>query len=99
MYEIIFSSSAQRYLKKIKDKNLKEKFREAAYKISENPYIAAEKHGDLAGIRSMDVKYDGVNYEMAYRIYEIGDKKVVVILAGTRENFYDELKRIAKQYQ
>ncbi len=35
MYEIIFSSSAQRYLKKIKDKNLKEKFREAAYKISE----------------------------------------------------------------
>ncbi len=47
----------------------------------------------------MDVKYDGVNYEMAYRIYEIGDKKVVVILAGTRENFYDELKRIAKQYQ
>ena len=37
-------------------------------------------------------RYGGVNYE-------IDGKKVVVILAGTRENFYDELKRIAKQYK
>ncbi len=99
MYEVVFAPPAERYLKKLKNKRLKEKFREAVKLISENPYIANEKIGDLSGIRSYDVRYDGVNYEMAYKIYEIDDKKVVVILAGTRENFYDELKRIAKQYK
>lgn len=42
------------------------------------------------------MKYSGVNYEIAYRIYEDGDKLIVVILAGTRENFYEELKRISR---
>ena len=92
MYEVIFAPPAERYLKKLKDKRLKEKFKEAVKLISENPYIAKEKNGDLSGFRSYDVRYDGVNYE-------IDGKKVVVILAGTRENFYDELKRIAKQYK
>lgn len=99
MYEVIFAPPAERYLKKLKDKRLKEKFKEAVKLISENPYIAKEKTGDLSGFRSYDVRYDGVNYEMAYKIYEIDGKKVVVILAGTRENFYGELKRIAKQYK
>lgn len=63
---------------------LKEKFKEAVKLISENPYIAKQKTGDLSGLRSYDVRYDGVNYEMAYKIYEIDGKKVVVILAGTR---------------
>ncbi|WP_148411904.1 type II toxin-antitoxin system RelE/ParE family toxin [Murimonas intestini] len=36
------------------------------------------------------------SYEIAYRIYEEDDKVVVVILAGTRENFYEELKRYMK---
>lgn len=54
------------------------------------------KIGDLSGIRPYDVRYDGINYELAYRIYETDGKKVVVILAGTRENFYDEPKRIVK---
>ena len=97
MYEVIFAPPAERYLKKLKDKRLKEKFKEAVKLISENPYIAKEKTGDLSGFRSYDVRYDGVNYEMAYKIYEIDGKKVVEILAGTRENFYDELKRYIKK--
>lgn len=99
MYKILIAPPAERYFKKIKDKKLKMKFKDAMSIIAENPYVAEEKRGDLSGFRSYDVKYDGVNYEMAYKIYEIDDKKVVVILAGTRENFYDELKRIAKQYK
>lgn len=35
-------------------------------------------------------------YEIAYTISEFNGKKVVVLLAGTRENFYDELKRYIK---
>jgi len=47
-------------------------------------------------LNGYDVKYSGVNYELAYRIYEEENRFVVVILAGTRENFYEELKRLIK---
>ena len=36
-------------------------------------------------------------YEIKYsKSYEENEQFVVVILAGTRENFYDELKRLLK---
>ncbi|MBP3359765.1 MAG: type II toxin-antitoxin system RelE/ParE family toxin [Clostridia bacterium] len=98
MYEIIFAPPAEKYFKKLRDKKLKQKLKDAIIKISDNPYIAEEKRGDLSGFRSYDVSYNGTNYEIAYRVYEINGKKVVIVLAGTRENFYEELKRIARNY-
>ena len=53
-------------------------------------------HCDLAGIYGYDVKYKGINYEIAYVIKNINGKKIIVLLAGTRENFYEELKRYIK---
>ena len=53
-------------LKKLRDKKLKNAFYEALYKISENPYIGAQKSGDLATVYGYDVRYNGVNYELAY---------------------------------
>lgn len=41
MYEVVFAPPAERYLKKLKNKRLKEKFREAVKLISENPYITS----------------------------------------------------------
>ena len=82
------------HLKKIKDKNLRNAFKEAIDLLKHNPYIGSQKVGDLHGIYCYDVKYNRVNYELAYKIYEEDDKLIVVILAGTRENFYEELKRL-----
>ena len=96
MYELAYLPAAKRYFKKIKDKHLKEAMQTALTEISDNPYIGEEKTGDLAGIYGYDIFYNRTNYEIAYRIYEEGGKLVVVILAGTRENFYDELKRYIK---
>ena len=96
MYDVKYSKSAERYFKKIKDKNLLKAFKSVIDKIKEEPYIGEQKSGDLKGIYGYDVKYIGINYELAYRIYEENDKLIVVILAGTRENFYDELKRLIK---
>ena len=93
MYEMRYSNAAQRYFKKIKEKGLKTAFRKALETISENPYCGTLKAGALAGIYGYDVFYNRTNYEIAYRIYEEDDKIVVVIMAGTRENFYHELKR------
>ena len=99
MYEISYLKPAERYLKKIKDKHLLTAFKEAIDKLKINPYIGTQKVGDLQGIYGYDVYYAGVNYELAYRIYEKTDenkKIVIIILAGTRENFYEELKRLIK---
>ena len=96
MYEISYSKSAERYFKKIKDKRLLSAYKAAIDKIKSNPYIGTQKVGDLRGIYGYDVKHAGVNYELAYRIYEEKGLLVVVILAGTQENFYEELKRLIK---
>jgi len=97
MYEIRFSTTAQKYFKKLRENKLKNVFYEALHKISENPYIGTQKSGDLATIYGYDVHYSGVNFELAYLISEIKGKTVVVLLAGTRENFYEELKRMYKK--
>ena len=64
--------------------------------IQNDPYTGEAKVGDLAGVYGFDVFYNRTNYEIAYRIYEENGQLVVVILAGTRENFYQELKRYMK---
>jgi len=47
--------------------------------------------GDLRDIYGFDVFYNKTNYEISYQIYP--DKYIIVIiLIGTRENFYQELK-------
>ena len=97
-----FLPPAARYFKKLKEKKLKELYQDAIDAILENPFIAEEKTGDLKGIRSYDIYYAKTNYELAYTIefvqIEGQDEPdmIVVIMAGTRENFYDELKRYMK---
>lgn len=94
MYELRFLPGAERYFKKLKEKGLKDAFHQALLEIAKDPYSAGEaKTGDLAGIFCRDVYYNKTNYELAYRIYEEDGQLVVVLMAGTRENFYKELKR------
>jgi len=96
MYEVSYSKPAERYLKKIKDKQLKVLFKSAIDELKKDPLIGTQKTGDLQGVYGYDINYAKTNYELAYRIYEKNEKLIVIILAGTRENFYEELKRLVK---
>jgi len=96
MYEIRFTGAAEKYLKKVKEKGLKQALQVALEEICSDPYIGELKTGDLAGVYCYDVYYSKTNYEIAYRIYEEDGQLIVVILAGTRENFYAALKRYMK---
>lgn len=96
MAEVRYMSPAVKYIKKIKDRQLKKKFKEAIDRIAEDYTIGEAKIGDLAGIYCYDVYYNKTNYEIAYTVEIYDNEIVVVIMAGTRENFYDELKKYMK---
>lgn len=96
MMEVRFLPPAARYLKKIKDKNLKKRYQEAIDKIRMDYTIGEAKTGDLSGVYGYDIYYNKTNYELAYTVEYCEDEVIVVIMAGTRENFYEELKRYMK---
>ena len=98
MHKLIILPPAAHFLKKIKEKPLKLAFQKAIDDIIQNPYIGDPKTGDLSGVYCCDFFYNKTNYELAYTIIEENDETVIVILAGTRENFYDELKRYMKSF-
>lgn len=54
------------------------------------------KSGDLSGIYGYDIYYNRTNYELAYTVEFKNDTIIVVIMAGSRENFYEALKRYIK---
>ena len=87
---------ARKFIKKIKDKRLKKKLEEAVLEIQKNPTCGTAKKGDLQGIYGFDVYYNKTNYEISYTIEVIDEEIIVVIMVGTRENFYEEIKRYLK---
>lgn len=93
MSEVRFLPPAATFLKKCKDKNLKSLYKEAIDKIKTDHTIGELKNEDLSGIYSYNIYYNKTNYELAYRVEYLENKIIIIIMAGTRENFYDELKR------
>lgn len=97
MNKIIYYPPAKKYLKKIKEKGLKEKYYYAIKEIEADYTVGTMKTGDLLGIYGYDIYYNSINYEIAYKVEELEDgTTVIIIMAGTRENFYNELKRYLK---
>lgn len=96
MTEVRFLPTAAKFLKKLKDKKLKLLYQEAIDKIREDHTVGEAKSGDLSGIFEYDIFYNKTNYELAYRVEYVENKMIIVIMAGTRENFYNELKRYIK---
>ena len=96
MIPVQFSPQAAKYIKKLKDKKLKKLYQEAIDKIREDYTIGEMKTGDLSGFYGYDIYYNRTNYELAYTVKRVDRELIVVVMAGTRENFYNELKRYIK---
>lgn len=97
MLPIVFLNPAAKYFKKLKDKQLRKKYETALLEIRKDPEIGDRKTGDLAGIWGYDIYHNGTNYEIVYYLAE-NDKGevVVVVMAGTRKNFWDAIKKYMK---
>ncbi len=96
MTEVRFLPPAAKYIKKLKDKKLKMLYQEAIDKIREDYTVGEAKTGDLSGVYGYDIYYNKTNYELAYTVEYLENAVIVVIMAGTRENFYDQLKQYIK---
>ncbi|HSW67591.1 MAG TPA: type II toxin-antitoxin system RelE/ParE family toxin [Bacteroidales bacterium] len=96
MLRLIILPPAASFLKMLKEKPLKDLFQNIVDEILPDPSIGEAKTGDLAGVYCCDIYYNKTNYELAYTLVETPTATVVVLLAGTRENIYQELKRYMK---
>ncbi len=93
MNEIKLMPPVERYIKKLKDKKLVQRFREEIEMIRDNPEIGQVKRGDLNGVYVRGFRYQRVEYRIAYRIrVEADGSLTIVIMIGVHENFYEELK-------
>lgn len=97
MNNVILLPPAKNFLKKLKDKNLKELFKKAIEKISENPEVGQVKTGDLSGIYAYGFNYNKISYRIAYKV-EVNDDGTltIIIMTGVHENFYKKLKEYLK---
>lgn len=93
MTEVRFLPPAAKFIKKLKDKKLKMLYQEAVDKIREDYTVGEAKTGDLSGVYGYDIYYNKTNYELAYTVEYLENRVIVVIMAGTREIFYDQLKQ------
>ena len=83
MYEIIFRTPAENFLKKLDNSERKEIFQKIK-KLSENPFLGKALTGSLSGFWRLRIG----KYRL---IYEIKNKELIVVVLdiGHRKNVYD----------
>ncbi len=92
MYEIRTIKAVKKDIKslhpKLKDDIKNHHFR----KIKESPSDAYELGYAFKGLRSYHFSFKGTEHRIVYEVFE-EDRLIVVIMIGTRERFYEKLKR------
>lgn len=93
VYQIKPSRRVIKYLKKLKNRPLKQKFTNVIFDtLAHDPYLGQEKRGDLLNYYTYGFVFEKVSYRIAYTIND-DQEIVIVVLAGPHENFYETLKR------
>ena len=93
-YRVVMAPSAHKRYKKF-DPRVKEKVRQQAVILAQEPYRCEELTGPLKGIRSYHFAHEGTQYRIAYRIVE--DRgQIEILLVKSRESFYRALRQILR---
>lgn len=92
-YELELLPKAKRYVKSLKRQpQLFNLIKENLHLLTQNPFVGNKNKGDLQDVYSIDFRYEKTIFEIAYIISD-ERKVIIIILIGSRENFYNELKR------
>ncbi|NLJ79506.1 MAG: type II toxin-antitoxin system mRNA interferase toxin, RelE/StbE family [Firmicutes bacterium] len=91
MYQIIMPNSVKKDMKKLDKAAVKLIIRQLE-KLSTNPRLGTRLSGDLSYLFKLSVRQQKIEYRVVYKII---DKRLEIHLIhiGTRENFYDNLRR------
>lgn len=91
MYKIIIPNSVKKDLKKL-DKAVVRGIIQQLEKLALNPILGIPLSGNLSNFRKLNVRQQNTEYRIVYKIVR-EHIEIRVIHIGTRENFYDELRR------
>lgn len=94
MFKIFYDSGFEHDIKKLGRKTILT-IKHEIEKIAQSPYDGQFLHGEFRKFRKWKIKYKNISYRIFYQIYS-KDKKVYLVMIGTRENIYKELKRRIK---
>jgi len=91
MFNVIVPNSVKKDIKKL-DKPVISKVLSLLENIAENPHQGIPLTGHFSPFLKLEMTVKGVHYRIAYRVNE-EKVEIYVLHVGTRENFYNELKR------
>lgn len=91
-YKERYHTQIRRDIKRLDKPVLKELFDLHIPKICEDPAAGDQLYGELQGVLSYHFQKNRVDYRIAY-ITDEANKIVNFVMVGTRERFYETLKR------
>lgn len=91
-HAIEMTRAAHRVYKKL-DRPVQERLRAELEKVAAAPKAASLLRGLPLAVRSHHFTQKGVHWRVAYTVDD-DSAKVIVVLLGVRENFYDRLRRL-----
>lgn len=94
-FNIFITSIAKRSVKKLPKEIKKEIVKLCNDYIAKYPFDSEKLQKPLNDCRSFHFKINNVYYRIAYKIIK-DEKRIDIILIGTRENFYKRLKMVIK---
>ncbi len=94
-FSVYITSSAKKSAKKLPVLVRHEVVRLACEIIARNPYDAERLQKPLDECHSFHFKMNNVHYRIAYRIV-VNEKRIDIVLVGSREGFYERLKRVLR---
>ncbi len=94
MFKVFYTSGFEKDIKKLDRKTIL-KIKPIIAKIAQSPYDGQFLRGKFKNYRKWKIKFKNISYRIFYRIYP-KDKKILLILVGTRENIYKELRKRTK---
>ncbi len=92
MFQIKSIRAVRKDLKRLSNEVVKEIETIHFRNIREAPFQAEELGYIFRGLRSYHFHYKNTSYRIVYEIFE-KDELIVVIMIGSRESFYEKLKR------
>jgi mRNA-degrading endonuclease RelE of RelBE toxin-antitoxin system len=96
-YGLCLTRTAEKAQKNL-DKPLRLKLKAALEGLAYAPRLQGEQLKEpLSAVLAHHVKYQGVEWRIAYKIDEEA-KRVVIVMIGPHENFYKALKRLLDSF-